>query len=240
MPDATKPTPEILPTHIAFIMDGNRRWASARGLPKLEGHRHGLETLRQIILALAARNVPVATFFAFSTENWKRTQEEVSWFLNLCREFLSSSESWFREHDVQLRLSGRIDDFPSDLAEALRDTALATVGHSRMIVNIALSYGGREEILHMVRRIARETRGDPDAINAINEETINQNLYTAGLPDVDLLIRTSGEQRLSGFLPWQSVYAELYFTNACWPDFTEEELDRALADFSKRKRNFGK
>ncbi len=220
-------------------MDGNRRWAISRGLPKLEGHRHGVEAFKRTVEALIARNIPVASFFAFSHENWRRTQEEVSWLMGLFRELFTRGAEWIEEQGVRLRISGCVADFPPDLAEIMQHTVTRTADNQRMTVNMALSYGGREEIVQAVRKIAIETSGDPKAIAAINEESINRHLYTSGLPDVDLLIRTAGEKRLSGFLPWQSVYAELYFTETLWPDFNAAELDLAFADFSKRKRNFG-
>lgn len=179
------------------------------------------------------------TFFAFSRENWHRTQEEISWLLDLFRESLSGNIEELHEQGIRVNIIGKMEDFPPDIMKAAQDAAVLTKDNTAMTVNIALSYSGREEIGQMVRRIAHDTKGDAAAIAAINEETVNRFLYTRGLPDVDLLIRTGGEQRLSGFLPWQSVYAELFFTNALWPDFDERELDRALADYAERKRNFG-
>lgn len=228
-----------IPQHIAIIMDGNRRWASQRGMPRLEGHRHGVEAFKKTVVALIERQIPVATFFAFSRENWKRTQHEVSWLMGLFKQILNEGVSWLNERGVRLRISGRMEDFPSDLAKNASEAIAKTKENEKIILNLALSYGGRDEIEQMVKRVASETKGDPKAIAAISEETINRNLYTAGLPDVDLLIRTGGEQRLSGFLPWQSVYAELYFAKTLWPDFDEKELDSALLDFAGRKRNFG-
>lgn len=228
-----------IPQHVAIIMDGNRRWAQDRGLPKLEGHRHGVEAFKNAIRALMARNIPVATFFAFSRENWRRTQEEISWLMGIFQELLTEGAKWLAEQGVKLRIAGRLEDFPAELVRAARTAVAETAANERMTVNIALSYGGREEILQAAKRIAADTQGNAELLAAVTEETFSNYLYTAGLPDVDLLIRTGGERRLSGFLPWQSVYAELYFSDALWPDFDERELDRALADFSERKRNFG-
>lgn len=228
-----------IPRHIAIIMDGNRRWATEHGLPKFIGHRHGIDALKVVVPALMKRGIPVATFFAFSRENWRRTKEEVSWLMGLFHEFMVEGVAWLHERGVRLRVSGRLDDFPSDLARLAEKAMVKTKTNNTMTVNMALSYGGREEIRQMVQRLAAETKGDPRAIETISEERISQNLYTAGLPDVDLLIRTGGEKRLSGFLPWQAVYAELYFTNMFWPDFNEAALDAALADYAGRKRNFG-
>lgn len=228
------------PTHVAIIMDGNRRWAVRNGLSKLEGHQHGLEALRAIIPALMERKIPVVSFFAFSTENWKRAEEEVSILMRLIKRAFEEHFRWLDEHGVQVRIAGRWSDFSEDLQTIFRDVTEKTKNHTNLIANFCLSYGGREELAQAARRIAEETNGDPTAIAAISEATIERYLYTAGLPDVDLLIRTSGEERISNFLLWQSAYAELYFTDIHWPDFTPEELDKVLLAFAERKRNFGK
>lgn len=231
-----------IPQHIAIIMDGNRRWASRRGLPLAEGYRRGIEAFRQSIPAVVARRIPVATFWGFSTENWRRTPGELETLFSLFRRAVDEAVEWFNRHNARLVLSGRIQDFPEHIRAGVERLAEATRANTAAVINLALSYGGREDILQATRRIAAEFHGsrEPDAaMHAINEETFSQYLYTSGLPDVDLLIRTSGERRLSGFLPWQAAYAELYFTDTLWPDFDEAELDRALADFAERKRNFG-
>lgn len=229
------------PQHVAIIMDGNRRWAQSRGMPKLEGHRHGVEAFKKTFQALRERGIPVATFYTFSRENWRRAQEEISMLMLLFEQVFSEGVRWMREQgsDIRIRISGRIEDFPEKIAGLMRKAMADTKANTGMVINFALSYGGRAEILQAAGRMAEETRGDPTALAAITEDTFSNYLYTNGLPDVDLLIRTGGEQRLSGFLPWQSVYAELYFSDVLWPDFDERELDKALADFSERKRNFG-
>lgn len=227
------------PTHVAVIMDGNRRWAVRNGLPKLEGHRRGLEALRKIIPAFIERKIPVASFFAFSTENWRRAEEEVSALMGLITRAFEEHFQWLREHNVRVRVAGRWSDFSEDIQKIFHEVTEATVANPGLTANFCLSYGGREELAQAARRAAAEAAGKPEAVAAIDEATLGRHLYTAGLPDVDLLIRTSGEQRISNFLLWQSAYAELYFTEKHWPDFTPEDLDRALAAFAARKRNFG-
>ncbi len=228
-----------IPQHVGVIIDGNRRWAVKRGLPKFEGHRYGLETLKKLLRAVISRGIPVVSIFIFSTENWRRTSEEVSTFMALIKNAFRDNLEWLKGEGVQVRISGRLTDFSDDVRAIFREVVAATKDNTKLIANFCLSYGGREEITEMAKRVAADTKGDPHAIAAITEETVARHLYTAGLPDVDLLVRTGGERRLSGFLPWQSIYAELYFTDTLWPDFTEEELDRALEFFSTRKRNFG-
>ncbi len=228
-----------MPGHVAIIMDGNRRWAAAKHLPLSEGYRHGIQAFRNAIPAAIAQKIPVATFWGFSTENWRRSPAELRTLFALFRLAITDSLGWLNRHNARLRISGRLHDFPADLRRAAEKVIAATAANGGLTVNLALSYGGRDEIQHVARRVASETAGNPEAIAAVGEETINRHLYTAGLPDVDLVIRTGGEQRLSGFLPWQSAYAELYFTNVLWPDFNEAELDKALLDYAERKRNFG-
>ncbi|MEK9147893.1 MAG: polyprenyl diphosphate synthase [Patescibacteria group bacterium] len=227
------------PQHIAIIMDGNRRWAKQNGLPLVEGYRRGIQAFKNAIPAVTSRHIPVATFWGFSAENWKRTPQELGLLFELFRRAIDESRTWLNRWNARLVISGRLEDFPADLALAARNLTAATALNSTATINLALSYGGRDEIQRVARGIAEETKGDPRAIEAVNEDMVNRHLYTAGLPDVDLLIRTGGEKRLSGFLPWQSAYAELYFTNTMWPDFGAEELDKALEDFSQRQRNFG-
>lgn len=228
-----------VPKHVAIIMDGNRRWAAAKRLPLSEGYRHGIQTFRNAIPTVIARKIPVATFWGFSTDNWRRSPAELRTLFGLFRRAVTESLDWLNRHNAKLRISGRLNDFPDDLRRAAEKVIAATAANSGLTVNLALSYGGRDEIQHAARGVASETAGDAEAIAAISEETISRHLYTAGLPDVDLLIRTGGEKRLSGFLPWQTAYAELYFTDALWPDFDEREFDRALEDYAGRKRNFG-
>lgn len=228
-----------IPRHVGIIIDGNRRWAVKNGLLKLEGHRRGAENLKKLIPVVIKRGIPAISVFTFSTENWRRPPEEVAKLMNLIAEVFRDYFDWLKDQGVQVRVSGRTADFSEDLRQIFKDAVEATKENTKLIANFCLGYGGREEIVQMVRRIAVETKGDEKAIAKIDEEMISRNLYTAGLPDADLMIRTGGEKRLSGFLPWQSVYAELYFTETLWPDFDEAEFDRALVDFANRKRNFG-
>ena len=228
-----------VPQHVAVIMDGNRRWAKRHGLPLVEGYRHGIAAFRNAIPATVERGIPVATFWGFSTENWRRSGEELDTLFGLFRHAVTESLGWLKEHNARLRISGRLHDFPEDLRRAAEKVIAATAGNSGIIVNLALSYGGRDEIQHVIRQVSSETAGDPKAIAAVDAATVERHLYTAGLPDVDLVVRTGGERRLSGFLPWQAAYAELYFTDTLWPDFNPQELDKALGDYASRKKNFG-
>ena len=228
-----------VPQHVAIIMDGNRRWASTRGLPLVAGYERGIKAFRNAIPAAVKHRIPVTTFWGFSTENWRRSPAELGILFQLFRHAVAESLGWLNRQNARLRISGRLHDFPEDLRRAAEAVIQAPSANTGITVNLALSYGGREEIQHVARRVASETAGNPAAIAAVNEETIARHLYTNGLPDVDLLIRTGGEKRLSGFLPWQAAYAELYFTDALWPDFDERELDRELTDYASRKRNFG-
>lgn len=227
------------PQHVAIILDGNRRWAAKNGFPKIEGHRHGIEALKRLLPAVIARNIPVVSLFTFSRENWRRAANEVSFLMKLVPQFFRDHFDWMREQRIQVRFSGRLSDFSQEVQDIFQNAAEATKDNTRLVANFCVSYGGREEMAHAARLAATEAAGNPVAIAAIDENALNKYLYTSGLPDVDLMIRTGGEKRISGFLPWQSVYAELYFTDKCWPEFDEAELDKALEDFSKRKRNFG-
>ncbi len=228
-----------VPQHIALIMDGNRRWAKERGLPLIEGYRQGIRAFRNAIPAVRERGITVATFWGFSTENWRRPPGELSVLFSLFRRAIDESREWLCRSNARLKISGRLHDFPEDLARAAGRLIEATAGNTGLMVNLCLSYGGREEIQHLARGVAREALRDPGVAERIDEALVSSHLWTAGLPDVDLLIRTGGERRLSGFLPWQAAYAELYFTETLWPDFDARELDRALEDFVTRKRNFG-
>ena len=230
---------DAAPQHVAIIMDGNRRWAKTHGLPLVEGYRRGIAAFKNAIPAMAERRIPVATFWGFSTENWRRTPEELDTLFGLFQRGIEDGVEWFNRSGARLMVSGRLHDFPDFLQRAITNLITATARNTALTVNLALSYGGRDEIRRVAERIATEAVKNPAAAETINEAAIERHLYTAGLPDVDLLIRTGGEQRLSGFLPWQAAYAELYFTPTFWPEFDATELDRALADFSHRKRNFG-
>ena len=229
-----------VPRHLGLIIDGNRRWAARNGLSRLEGHRHGAEALRKLVPAIIARGIPAVSVYTFSTENWRRTAEEVSVLMSLIGGVFRQYFDWFKKEGARVRISGRTADFPEEIQKVFAEAIEATKENTKLIANFCLSYGGREEIVRMVKKIAEESGGQAEAIAQIDEAAIEKNLYTHGLPDVDLVVRTGGDQRLSNFLPWQCAYAELYFTKTLWPDFDERELDKALEYFAETKRNFGK
>ncbi len=226
---------KVIPQHIAIIMDGNGRWARQRGLPRLAGHRAGTENVRRIAEACRHYGVKVLTLYAFSTENWARPRQEVRGLLTLLSEVIERELQTLKEHNVQLRHLGSLDDLPSDLRSKIRHVVEETKDNDRWVVNVALNYGGRSEIVEAVRRIV-EAGLSPEQVT---EETLARYLYTSGLPDPDLIIRTAGEMRLSNFLIWQSAYAEYYSTPTYWPDFGPEELHQALVVYGQRTRKFG-
>lgn len=221
--------------HIAFIMDGNRRWAKRKGLPKLLGHKKGYENLKTIADACFDRGIAVATFFAFSTENWNRSKTEVTYLLALLGTALNEEVARLNERGIRVRFIGDLSGFAPDLEKRMRDTMALTAENTKGILNVAVNYGGRAEILAAVKKLIASGARPKD----ITEERFSESLTTAGLPDPDLVIRTSGEQRLSGFLAWQSVYSELLFTKKMWPEFSERDLDVALAEYADRERRFG-
>ena len=232
------PARELLPRHIGIIMDGNGRWAKARGLPREMGHQAGSKVVGEIIRHCRGLGIPCLTIYALSTENWKRPKREVDALLSLLRRYLSNMEEYQREN-ARLRILGDPEPLPRDIQESIRTAQAKSAGNTAITVNIALNYGGRAELLHGVKALARECaagRLDPESIT---EEDIARQLYTAGQPDPDLIIRPSGEQRLSNFLMWQSAYSELLFMNVLWPDFTPEHLNYALYQYSLRSRRFG-
>ncbi len=217
------------PRHIAFIMDGNRRWARERMMLAIEGHRRGGNTLKEMIEACAKREIDAVSFYAFSTENWKRSEEEVAGLLKLLRDFLKKETKFFKEYGLRFVHLGNTEDgmLPEDIVKGLETLEEETAKNTGMSVCIAINYGGRDEIL----RAVKASGGDTDTFEA--------SLDTAGLPDVDMLIRTSGEQRLSNFLLWQMAYAEFFFVEKAWPAFNATDLDEILASFHARDRRFG-
>lgn len=217
-------------------MDGNRRWAKGRGLPAMEGHRQGYETLKRIGDACLDRQIKILTVYAFSTENWKRTEEEVSFLMGLLEFALSKELDYFISREVRLRILGRREGLRPSLIELIEKAEASTKDFTRATFAICLNYGGRTELVDAVRAIAAE--GMPP--ESIDEDTITKRLYWSNMPDPDLIIRTSGEERLSGFLLWQSAYSELYWCEKQWPDFDEAELDKALETFNQRQRRYGK
>jgi undecaprenyl diphosphate synthase len=234
-------TPDVpatadLPRHVAIIMDGNRRWARDHGVSELEGHAAGVEAIRRLLRHAVRRGVPVLTLYAFSRENWARSDEEVVGLFALLEAAIRDETHELRSQGVRIRLLGRLDELPEDTRTSIESALEQTAGGGRLLLNIAFNYAGRTELVDAFRRLAAS--GVPP--EAIDESTISAALYTAGLPDPDLVIRTAGEQRLSNFLIWQSAYAELYTCNVLWPDFGPEALDLALAEFARRTRRFGR
>lgn len=224
-----------VPRHIAIIMDGNGRWAKARGLPRTEGHRHGVENLRRILEACVREGVQILTIYAFSTENWNRPRYEVQMLMKFLEFFIDRELNELDRNGVQIRHLGEMDNVPPRLQEKIRTACQRTAGNNRLILNVAFNYGGRDEIVRAVRRIVAD--GIP--ADQITEAVISRYVYTSGLPDPDLIIRTSGELRVSNFLIWQAAYAEYYATPIYWPDFDEAELHKALETYAGRKRRFG-
>jgi undecaprenyl diphosphate synthase len=227
--------PTRLPNHIAIIMDGNGRWAERRGLSRLEGHRAGAENLRTVLEYLSEYQIKYVTIYTFSTENWNRPEDEVKGLFRLSAEAIEKDLPHFHKRGVRFRHLGRLQGLPKGLQRAINRAIDLTQNNTGMTVSLAFNYGGRAEILDAVRRIIAE--GIPE--EKLNEKLFNSYLYTADLPDVDLLIRTADELRLSNFLIWQAAYAEYYFTKVLWPDFDKEEIDKALLAYSQRQRRFG-
>lgn len=231
--------PKQLPRHLAIIMDGNGRWAQQRGLPRAAGHRAGVEALRDIVKACIEWGITILTVYAFSTENWKRPQEEVEALMNLLVEYLHQELSELYQEGVQIRAIGRLEGLPHKAQEELARARQITAHNNRLILNLALNYGSRAELVDACQKIARQVATGRLQPEAINEEVINGALYTGDLPDPDLLIRPSGEMRLSNFLLWQLAYTELWITDIYWPDFRRENLRQALLAYQRRERRFG-
>ena len=223
-----------VPTHVGIIMDGNGRWAQQRGLPRVMGHKVGVESVRSVIRAARKVGVKYLTLYTFSSENWQRPAEEVGALMYMLRILLRREIKNLNHLGVQVRAIGELHLLPPDVLNILNHTVEETSKNDRLVLTLALSYGGRREIVSAVNKIIRE------GIKEVDEESFRRYLYDPDLPDVDLIIRTAGEYRLSNFLLWQSAYAELYFTSTLWPDFREEDFFRALEDYSKRVRKFGK
>jgi undecaprenyl diphosphate synthase len=222
-------------THLAIILDGNRRWAREQNLPTLEGHRRGYENVKTIGLAAFKRGISHLSVFAFSTENWKRSEKEVSYLMDLLYSALTKELDFFLKHNIRLRVIGQQEGLRQNIVKAI-SMAEETTAHNRVgQLNLCINYGGRTEIVDAVKKILTQV----PSLQDVTEESVSANMWTAGIPDVDLLIRTSGEQRLSGFLTWLSTYAELLFVQKHWPDFTEADLDAAIEDFHRRERRFG-
>jgi len=240
-PAAAVPDPgfapgDELPRHVAIIMDGNRRWARQHGLQEIEGHAAGVEAIRGLLRHAVTRGVPVLTLYAFSRENWARTDEEVIGLFGLLEAAIRSETEELRAQGVRIRLLGRLDELPADTRASIADALGATADGERLLLNIAFNYAGRTELVDAFRTLAASGIAPED----IDEASIGAALYTFGLPDPDLVIRTGGEQRLSNFLIWQSAYAEFYWCETLWPDFGPDAFDAALLEFASRHRRFGR
>ncbi|HOG48280.1 MAG TPA: polyprenyl diphosphate synthase [Anaerolineae bacterium] len=224
-----------IPRHVGIIMDGNGRWAQRRGLPRAAGHREGMENLRRVLRACVEFGIPILTVYAFSTENWGRPAQEVRALLTLLERSLRTETAELHKNGVSVRHIGRTDTLAPGLQQGIADAVALTRDNRRLILNVAFSYGGRDEIVHAVQRIM----ADGISAEQVDEALISRYLYTAGQPDLDLVIRTAGEMRLSNFLIWQAAYAEYYSTPVLWPDFGREELLKALVAYTQRDRRFG-
>ena len=233
------PDPSPGPQHVAIIMDGNGRWAKARGLPRVAGHRRGADAVRRVVRGAGELGIQVLTLFAFSTENWTRPAEEVNDLMGLLRHYLRSELEELSRNGARLRIIGNRGGLASDIVHDIVDAESMTRANSRLDVNICINYGARDEILQATRRLAERVAAGELQAGAIDERSFERELLTAGVPDPDLLIRTSGEQRISNFLLWQSAYAELVFVDTLWPDFGKEHLERAIAAFRRRERRYG-
>jgi undecaprenyl diphosphate synthase len=229
-----------LPKHLAIIMDGNGRWAKQQGLLRAFGHEKGTKSVRTTVETCAKLGIENLTLYAFSTENWNRPKLEVDTLMRLLVSSLKSELKTLQNNNIKLNSIGNLEHLPNSIQKELKDVIEKTKNNTRMTLTLALSYGSREELLNVVKKISDNVKNNIISIEAIDESIINQHLYTHNLPDVDLLIRTSGEHRISNFLLWQIAYAELFFTNVLWPDFKEEDLYEAIISYQKRERRFGK
>lgn len=238
-PNITELDMSNIPKHIGVIMDGNGRWAKRRGLPRSAGHKRGADILENICDCCNALGVRVLTVYAFSTENWSRPQKEIDALMDLLYDYLMQVEEKFRGRDMKLKISGDISPLSDKIKKAIAHAEDVTSSGKRMILNIALNYGGRDEIVRAARKIADEAANGSIKASDLTEQSFAGYLDTAGLPEVDLIIRPSGEKRLSNFMLWQAAYAELWYSDICWPDFTEADMKQAILDYQNRDRRFG-
>jgi len=230
--------PEIkTPEHVAIIMDGNRRWAKEKGLSVIRGHNEGAKAFEKISDIFREKGIKVLTVYAFSSENWKRSKTEVGHLMRLMKRVLKNKVKKLHQKNIRLIVSGKIKGLSKDLQKTIHEAMELTKDNSDGVLNIAMNYGGREEILSAIKKIMKEKKCK---VENLTEEAFSKYLYTGGLPDPDLMIRTSGEQRISNFLPWQLAYTELYFTDKNWPDFGSKDLDKAISEYKKRQRRLGK
>ena len=229
-----------IPRHVAIIMDDNGRWAKRQHKPRLFGHKVGVDSVQEIVECAGECGIEVLTLYAFSTENWKRPAEEVCGLMGLLKNYLQKELSRMLKNNIRLTCIGDISKLPKDVREVLETTIKETVGNDKLTLNLALSYGGRAELIRGIQEIAKEVSAGELSTADIDEKCIDSHLYTYGLPDPDLLIRTGGEARLSNFLLWQASYSEIYFTDVMWPDFREDAFMEAIAEYQNRERRFGK
>ena len=229
-----------LPKHLAIIMDGNGRWAKQKGLLRAFGHENGTKSVRTVVETSAKLGIENLTLYAFSTENWNRPKLEVDLLMELLINSLKNELKTLQENNIRLNSIGNLDLLPKSAQKKLQEVIETTKSNSRMVLTLALSYGSREELINAVKNISNKVKNNIISIDNIDESIINQHLYTRDLPEVDLLIRTSGEHRISNFLLWQIAYSELYFTDVLWPDFKEDDLYEAIISYQKRERRFGK
>lgn len=220
-------------------MDGNRRWADSQGLPRLFGHKQGVHSLKRLVKHVIARKLEYLTVYAFSSENWQRGQEEVDYLLDLFRDVLKGELAELSSAGARLRFIGYVDGMPGDLRKALKQAEVQTAANDRLNLQVALNYGSRLEIVQAIKRLVAEAKSGAVDENSINEELVSNYLYTAGIPDPDLMIRTGGEMRLSNYLLFQAAYTELYVTSTMWPEFTPADFDRAIVEFETRQRRYG-
>jgi len=221
-------------------MDGNGRWAQNRGMMRLMGHKSGVKTVKKIVTAASELGIQVLTLYAFSSENWKRPEQEVSGLMSLLKSYLENELSTMLSNNIKLRCMGKKEQLPSEVQKVLNSSIQKTANNAGLVLNLALSYGGRSEIVRATRKLAALCADGTMHPDEITEDIVADNLYSAGLPDPDLVIRTGGEYRLSNFLLWQASYAEIYITDTNWPDFSKEDFHGALANFQERQRRFGK
>ena len=246
-PTAKNPSPEsigktnpVMPRHVAVVMDGNGRWARAHGLPRIAGHRRGVEVVKNLVPMFGKRGIPYLTLFAFSSENWQRPSTEVAWLLELLAATFVSEVRLLHEHDICLRVIGDLSQLPESMQRKIEESIALTHDNRALNLTIAINYGGKWDMTQACRSLAGLVEREGLAASAITSSMIESRLCTRDLPAPDLFIRTGGEQRLSNFLLWQLAYTELYFTDAFWPDFNEKHLDQALQVFTRRQRRFGK
>lgn len=229
-----------VPQHVAIIMDGNGRWAKKKGMLRSFGHQNAIKAVRSAIEGCGDLNIPFLTLYAFSSENWSRPMDEIGVLMGLLSNTLKKEVNTLQENNIRLRTIGDLESLPKDVNEELKTVKEATKENTKAVLTLALSYGAKNEIIHAVKSIAQDVKENNLEIEDINPDTFKNYLHTAGLPDVDLMIRTSGETRVSNFLLWQIAYAELYFTDVLWPDFRKEDLFQAIYTYQKRERRFGK